>query len=853
MTLSDPRAVGQAAQVPRYLSDVWLANRQTEASAERLRKHTAHLVAEWSAGLARFDEEVTRRQEVNAHTKPRLAWRGPALAAVQPQAVLQAQLAVSHSATAAGPRGLAVPASAGDSALPWALRAAAGPGGVAAPAEIARYHTSDAWSATVTEQPRRGKKPAATTVQLEHWQQMQTQPAPLPAPPAMGTQAPPGSRGGKRAVAAAEAAAAAAASAPVTSSTLVNATPSALTAVPASLRSPLAPPPMPTALDVVKLQAQQQLAFRARIQASSRIGSAPASLSAPASDGGADELSTLISHPSASAGAAAAAAPAAQPVSGFSLSAYRPLAASASLSHSLAQPALTAYDARACSVARPAGGSYALAPAVDASITAALAAAPPGAAGALSPAEERALDAARLVTQPDAATRSPTKRASLMQPAPAGSTAAFLRPPVAEAGARESPHFDPYTDELPVPSPMHGATGSAGPASVRAGHARSPAAAGTGKPRTAFTFSAVGGAHGEQSASAAALNAAAAAHQEAELAAPAVPEALRTAVLNQVAAPPAGVRTLPGSFAGLSLAPVSASGAESQQQQQQQPQLVPAGRAAPLLGVKTIVLESVPPPPTAAEVAEAAKKAAAARSRFPGSGGGSAASRRGQPAPAPPAMQNTYVAGGVNNALVLPPPVAYQLPAGAVQPAGVQRIVPAPAAAAAAATAAPAAAASSASAPAAPAGSIAVPRAATVNEFATQAPQPTAHLYSIAHEPLPKMTVGAGKLRAQVPVMTSGSALSTQPDAARANLARAAAHVVRKHDLLEVEVIKTTLAQNNVSVPTSTLERALVAPMVTVPDQARNVFLPPMTTLVANPYAPVAAKKTKRKTAAKKQ
>lgn len=76
----DAFELGKAAATEAYLQDIWNENRQREASDERLRKHIKKLVHEWSSKLARFEEEVQRRQEDTYYAKYRRQEAGNPLA-----------------------------------------------------------------------------------------------------------------------------------------------------------------------------------------------------------------------------------------------------------------------------------------------------------------------------------------------------------------------------------------------------------------------------------------------------------------------------------------------------------------------------------------------------------------------------------------------------------------------------------------------------------------------------------------------------------------------------------------------------------------------------------------------------
>jgi hypothetical protein len=76
----DAFELGKAAATEAYLQDIWNENRQKEASDERLRKHIKQLVHDWSSKLARFEEEVQRRQEDSYYAKWRRQEKGNPLA-----------------------------------------------------------------------------------------------------------------------------------------------------------------------------------------------------------------------------------------------------------------------------------------------------------------------------------------------------------------------------------------------------------------------------------------------------------------------------------------------------------------------------------------------------------------------------------------------------------------------------------------------------------------------------------------------------------------------------------------------------------------------------------------------------
>lgn len=72
-TSHDPFEVARAQATESYLQEIWSENRAKEAADERLRKHISKLVGEWSGKLARFEEEVARRQEDTYYAKFRRA------------------------------------------------------------------------------------------------------------------------------------------------------------------------------------------------------------------------------------------------------------------------------------------------------------------------------------------------------------------------------------------------------------------------------------------------------------------------------------------------------------------------------------------------------------------------------------------------------------------------------------------------------------------------------------------------------------------------------------------------------------------------------------------------------------
>jgi len=88
----DPADLARAQATDAYLQDVWADNRARQAADERLRKHISSLVGEWAGKLARFEEEVARRQEDTYYAKFRrrenaklLAQSAPNLSAFEQQ------------------------------------------------------------------------------------------------------------------------------------------------------------------------------------------------------------------------------------------------------------------------------------------------------------------------------------------------------------------------------------------------------------------------------------------------------------------------------------------------------------------------------------------------------------------------------------------------------------------------------------------------------------------------------------------------------------------------------------------------------------------------------------------------
>lgn len=73
----DAFELGKAAATEAYLQDIWNENRNKEASDERLKKHIKKLVHEWSSKLARFEEEVQRRQEDTHYARFRREQKNP--------------------------------------------------------------------------------------------------------------------------------------------------------------------------------------------------------------------------------------------------------------------------------------------------------------------------------------------------------------------------------------------------------------------------------------------------------------------------------------------------------------------------------------------------------------------------------------------------------------------------------------------------------------------------------------------------------------------------------------------------------------------------------------------------------
>jgi hypothetical protein len=65
----DPAELARAQATDAYLQEVWADNRARQAADERLRKHISSLVGEWAGKLARFEEEVARRQEDTYYAK----------------------------------------------------------------------------------------------------------------------------------------------------------------------------------------------------------------------------------------------------------------------------------------------------------------------------------------------------------------------------------------------------------------------------------------------------------------------------------------------------------------------------------------------------------------------------------------------------------------------------------------------------------------------------------------------------------------------------------------------------------------------------------------------------------------
>jgi len=59
------------AATEAYLAEIWNENRSKEAADLRLKKHIKSMVNEWSRNLAKFEEEVARRQEDSFHAKHR--------------------------------------------------------------------------------------------------------------------------------------------------------------------------------------------------------------------------------------------------------------------------------------------------------------------------------------------------------------------------------------------------------------------------------------------------------------------------------------------------------------------------------------------------------------------------------------------------------------------------------------------------------------------------------------------------------------------------------------------------------------------------------------------------------------
>ena len=94
-TSHDPFEVARAQATESYLQEIWSENRAKEAADERLRKHISKLVGEWSGRLARFEEEVARRQEDTYYAKFRRA-ENAKLAQAQAQSASQDEKQHEH-------------------------------------------------------------------------------------------------------------------------------------------------------------------------------------------------------------------------------------------------------------------------------------------------------------------------------------------------------------------------------------------------------------------------------------------------------------------------------------------------------------------------------------------------------------------------------------------------------------------------------------------------------------------------------------------------------------------------------------------------------------------------------------
>lgn len=79
----------------------------------------------------------------------------------------------------------------------------------------------------------------------------------------------------------------------------------------------------------------------------------------------------------------------------------------------------------------------------------------------------------------------------------------------------------------------------------------------------------------------------------------------------------------------------------------------------------------------------------------------------------------------------------------------------------------------------------------------------------------------------------------------------AATHVLKRHELMNVDVIKSKLAQNKIAIPRGVLERSLVTPVVLLSSQERTDLPQPMSLVAPNPFQVVV--KPKKKTTKKKR